>query len=286
MKQFSAMKQTTVALLMMMGSWMTTTAQDIAVSQEEMVVEYYAVPSPEEILSYIHNNEITYTPKLMNSPTNSDKYQTSKERLVAFGMYLADMAYAGSFEQSGTALRYFEVTERSGKSMNLFPAEIEGLVERMLNNMNRIDSINNIYDELYLMVIANLHDTDRFGEYALISAGGFIEALYLALNSSDSDLKEDGFRMRVWDQKMILDQLKSMFNKYLNETQKAQVMKDFEGVFAAFDEFAKSPQATTSNKRDDGAMVLGAAPAKAKAVNPIENIHQEINLLRAKWVRE
>lgn len=280
------MKQTTVALLMMMGSWMTTTAQDIAVSQEEMVVEYYAVPSPEEILAYIHNNKITYTPKLMNSPANSDKYQTSKERLVAFGMYLADMAYAGSFEQSGTALRYFEVTERSGKSMNLFPAEIEGLVERMLNNMNRIDSINNIYDELYLMVIANLHDTDRFGEYALISAGGFIEALYLALNSSDSRLKEDGFRMRVWDQKMILDQLKSMFNKYLNETQKAQVMKDFEGVFTAYEEFANSPQATTSNKRDDGAMVLGAAPAKGKAINPIENIHQEINLLRAKWVRE
>lgn len=280
------MKQTTVALLMMMGSWMTTTAQDIAVSQEEMVVEYYAVPSPEEILAYIHNNKITYTPKLMNSPTNSDKYQTSKERLVAFGMYLADMAYAGSFEQSGTALRYFEVTERSGKSMNLFPAEIEDLVERMLNNMNHIDSINNIYDELYLMVIANLHDTDRFGEYALISAGGFIEALYLALNSSDSRLKEDGFRMRVWDQKMILDQLKSMFNKYLNETQKTQVMKDFEGVFTAFEEFAKSPQATTSNKRNDGAMVLGAAPAKEKAVNPIENIHQEINLLRAKWVRE
>jgi len=286
MKQFSAMKQTTVALLMMMGSWMTTTAQDIAVSQEEMVVEYYAVPSPEEILSYIHNNKITYIPKLMNSPANSDKYQTSKERLVAFGMYLADMAYAGSFEQSGTALRYFEVTERAGKSMNLFPAEIEGLVERMLNNMNRIDSINNIYDELYLMVIANLHDTDRFGEYALISAGGFVEALYLALNSSDSRLKEDGFRMRVWDQKMILDQLKSMFNKYLNETQKTQVMKDFEGVFTAFEEFANSPQATTSNKRDDGAMVLGAAPAKEKAVNPIENIHQEINLLRAKWVRE
>lgn len=280
------MKQTTVALLMMMGSWMTTTAQDIAVSQEEMVVEYYAVPSPEEILSYIHNNKITYTPKLMNSPANSDKYQTSKERLVAFGMYLADMAYAGSFEQSGTALRYFEVTERAGKSMNLFPAEIEDLVERMLNNMNRIDSINNIYDELYLMVIANLHDTDRFGEYALISAGGFIEALYLALNSSDSDLKEDEFRMRVWDQKMILDQLKSMFNKYLNETQKTQVMKDFEGVFTAFEEFANSPQATTSNKRNDGAMVLGAAPAKGKAINPIENIHQEINLLRAKWVRE
>lgn len=251
-----------------------------------MVVEYYAVPSPEEILSYIHNNKITYTPKLMNSPANSDKYQTSKERLVAFGIYLADMAYAGSFEQSGTALRYFEVTERAGKSMNLFPAEIEDLVERMLNNMNRIDSINNIYDELYLMVIANLHDTDRFGEYALISAGGFIEALYLALNSSDSDLKEDEFRMRVWDQKMILDQLKSMFNKYLNETQKTQVMKDFEGVFTAFEEFANSPQATTSNKRDDGAMVLGAAPAKEKAINPIENIHQEINLLRAKWVRE
>ncbi len=262
-------------------------AQEISVSQEEMVVEYYAIPSPDEILTYIHNNEIGYTPALLTDLKKSGLYQTSTERLLSFGIYMADMAYAASFEQSGTALRYFELTETIGKNMNLFPPEIQNIGERLMNNMNRMDSINEIYDELYLLVIANLHDTDRFGEYALISAGGFIESMYLALNSNGSKIKEDDFSMRVWDQKMILDQLNNMFKKYLNETQKKQVIADFEGLNKVFSEFSTSgPKSTTTEKRNDGAVVIGSSSTVKPTSDPIENVHKEVNKLREKWVKK
>lgn len=262
-------------------------AQEISVSQEEMVVEYYAIPSPDEILSYIHNNEIGYTPALLSDITKSGQYHTSSERLISFGIYMADMAYAASFEQSGTALRYFELTETIGKNMNLFPPEIQNIGERLMNNMNRMDSINEIYDELYLLVIANLHDTDRFGEYALISAGGFIESMYLALNSNGSKIKEDDFSMRVWDQKMILDQLNNMFKKYLNETQKQQVMADFEGLNKVFSEFTSAASSsTTTEKRKDGAVVIGSSSAAKPTSEPIENVHREVNKLREKWIKK
>ncbi len=262
-------------------------AQDISVSQEEMVVEYYAIPSPDEILSYIHNNEIGYTPALLTDIKKSGLYQTSTERMLSFGIYMADMAYAASFEQSGTALRYFELTETIGKNMNLFPPEIQNIGERLMNNMNRMDSINEIYDELYLLVIANLHDTNRFGEYALISAGGFIESMYLALNSNGSKIKEDDFSMRVWDQKMILDQLNNMFKKYLNETQKKQVLTDFEGLNKVFNEFSASgTSSTTSEKRSDGALVIGSSSTAKPTSDPIENVHKEVNKLREKWIKK
>jgi hypothetical protein len=265
----------------------TMNAQEISVSQEEMVVEYYAIPSPDEILSYIHNNEIGYTRELLTDLTKSNLYQTSTDRLLSFGFYMADMAYAASFEQSGTALRYFELTETIGKNVNLFPPEIQNIGERLMNNMNRMDSINEIYDELYLLVISNLHDTDRFGEYALISAGGFIESMYLALNSKGSKIKENEFGMRVWDQKMILDQLNNMFGKYLNETQKKQVQTDFEGLNAAFSEYsALEAAAKTSEKRSDGAVVIGSNSPDHSSSNPIDNIHKEVNKLRDKWVKK
>jgi hypothetical protein len=265
----------------------TIEAQEISVSQEEMVVEYYAIPSPDEILSYIHNNEIGYTPALLTDISKSGLYQTSTERLVSFGVYMADMAYAASFEQSGTALRYFELTETIGKNMNLFPPEIQDIGERLMNNMNRMDSINDIYDELYLLVIANLHDTDRFGEYALISAGGFIESMYLALNSKGSKIKENDFGLRVWDQKMILDQLNNMFKKYLNESQKKQVMADFEGLNKVFSEFSTTNTSRpTTEKRSDGAVLIGSTSSEKPGSNSIENIHKEVNKLRLKWIKK
>lgn len=283
----SARKVLTLFTIAIAMSSFNLSAQDISVSQEEMVVEYYAIPSPDEILSYIHNNEIGYTRSLLTDLSKSNLYQTSTDRLLSFGFYMADMAYAASFEQSGTALRYFEVTETIGKNINLFPAEIQNIGERLMNNMNRIDSINEIYDELYLLVISNLHDTDRFGEYALISAGGFIESMYLALNSNGSKIKEDDFSMRVWDQKMILDQLNNMFKKYLNETQKKQIMADFAGLNAVFSEYTSSESfSKTSEKRSDGAVVIGSTAPAEPASNPIDDIHKEVNKLRDKWVKK
>ena len=261
--------------------------QNVTNTQEEMVVEYYAIPSPDEVLNYIHNNEISYTPALLSNPNKSDLYQTSTAQMLSFGVYLADMAYAVSFGQTGTALPYFELTESMGKSMNLFPPEIQNIGERLMNNMNDLDSINALYDELYLMVIANLHDNGRFGEYALISAGGIVEALYLGLNSNGSKIKEDGFRMRVWDQKMILEQLNEMSNKYLNETQKKAVLNDMQILFSAFKDYSEtSNEVATAKSREDGAVILGAPQTKAVPPKNIDKIHNAVNTLRAKWVKE
>jgi hypothetical protein len=93
--------------------------------------------------------------------------------------------------------------------------------------------------------------------------------------------------MRVWDQKMILDQLNNMFQKYLNETQKKQVLADFEGLNAMFNEYSSSaaPSATTE-KRSDGAVLVGSASSKTPISKPIDNIHKEVNKLHDKWVKK
>lgn len=272
-----------LAVIIFAGLAVATNAAAQQSGQTE-VIEYYAIPSPDEILSYIHNNEISYTPSLLTNPDNSSHYQTSTDQMLAFGIYLADMAYAVSFEQSGTALRFFEVTESMGKSMNIFPPEILNIGERLLRSLDNLDSINALYDEMYLVVISSLHDAGRFGEYATISAGGVVEALYLALNSRDSKIKEDAFRMRVWEQKMILEQLETMSNKYLNESQKKKILGDMKDLYAAFDEIPSQDATTNAEKRNDGAVVLGSTKPTLKPAS-IDIIHKAVNDLRAKWVK-
>lgn len=281
---FNILQPVFIILVLLFVLNISSRAQNAA-SQDELVVEFYSIPSPDEILSYIHQNQIDYTPRLLVNTQKRNQYSTFKERLLSYGFYTANMAYAMSFEQTNTALEYFDITDNLGKNLNIFPPETEKLTRRLMRNMNNIDSLNMLYDEIYLTVIANLHDTERFGEYALISAGGFVESLYLALNSSGRRGLEDDFRMRIWDQKMILDQIVKMFELYLSPQLKNEMLNDIKGLRAAFNEYTQIAAQATGQKRADGAMVIGAANNAKQGINPIENIHAAVNELRAKWVK-
>ncbi|TCO09587.1 hypothetical protein EV194_1026 [Natronoflexus pectinivorans] len=259
-------------------------ARDVESQDEEFIVEFYSIPSPDEILTYIHNSEIQFTPRLLNDVRKSDSYNTFRERLLAYGFYMANLAYSISFEQNNTGLQYFNTVDEMGRQLNIFPPEVEELGHRLMRNMNQMDSLNLIYDELYLLVIANLHDTDRFGEYALISAGGFVESLYLALNSDGSKIHDDGFRMRVWDQKLIINQLVIMFSRHLTASVKNSMMNDMQGLIDAFNEFTIETESTKVAGTSNGVITIGGGRATGSTVNSIRRIHEEVNKLREKWV--
>ncbi|MGQ1948263.1 hypothetical protein ACT3CD_14300 [Geofilum sp. OHC36d9] len=253
---------------------------------DDMLVEYYSIPAPDEILSYIHNNQIQFTPSTLTDLSKKNNYRTNSDKLLSFGFYLADMAYAITFDQSGTALDYFSTVEEMGKNLNIFPPEVEALGQRIMKNMNRMDSLNNLYDEVYLTIIGNLHETGRFGEYAMISAGGFIESLHLALNSNGTRITEDEFKLRIWEQKMIMDQLNKMLDKYLTGSTRTKMKADVSELTTAFDQYIQKNATTSSATRNDGAVLIGMpSPPQETAVQPILKIHQEVDALRARWIK-
>lgn len=252
---------------------------------EEIVVEFYSIPSPDEILSYIRNNEIQYTQEILTDETQISKYRTSTEKLIALGLNLADMAYSISYNQTSTSLNYFEVVEDLGKNLNIFPPEVEEIGQRIIKNMNRLDSLNMLYDEVYLTIIGNLHETRRFGEYAIISAGGFVESLYLALNSKGTKIMEDEFNQKVWEQKMIMDQLHKMFDRYLSSSVKTKMLKDIAPLTEAFNKFVQHNAVTSAATQVDGSILIGMPPTNETETPPITEIIEEVNKLRNEWVK-
>ncbi len=282
---------TLIWMLLFLSSFQLTVKSEtgldyILQTEDEMLVEFYSIPSPDEILSYIHNNEIQYTPNIISDESKKNDYRTSTEKLQALGLYLADMAYTITYNQSATSLNYFEAVEELGKNLNIFPPEVEALGQRIVKNMNRMDSLNILYDEVYLTIIGNLHETGRFGEYAIISASGFVESLYLALNSNGTKIMEDEFIKRVWEQKMIMDQLHKMFERYLSPAVKNHILSDIAPLTEAFNGFIQHNTVKSSATLNDGAVLIGIVPTEEiQPLPPIKKIKEEVNKLRSKWVK-
>ncbi len=254
-------------------------------AEEELFVEFYSIPSPDEILSYIHNNEIKYTPNILLSSSNTGKYRTNTEKLLALGFFLTDMAYAVSFNKATTSLHFLEAIEDLSKNVNIIPRELSDLGKRIMHNINKLDSLNYLYDEIYLSIIGHLHETGRFGEYAIISAAAFIEILHLVANSEKSQSNEDEFNKRIWEQKMLLDQIQKMFDRYLSPTQNDSLSKDISNLNEAFNQYISLNTTTKSRTLRTGAVLVGVEGPIERVNPPIDDIVKNINNIRTKWAK-
>jgi hypothetical protein len=258
----------------------------IAPSSDSLEVEFYPIPSPDEILEYIDVNSLHYRESILNNLKNVDLYNTSYEKKIGFGLYMADLAYALSFEQTGTVMNYFGTIEGLGRELNLFPSEIGAISERFITNINRHDSLKNLYTESYILMIDHLDETSNIGSYAIISAGSFIESIYLALNSLNPDAENDAYKIRIWGQKLVFEQLMKIADHHLDKPLQERFYKDLAGLKRVFDTYSERPKPTTTQVKDNGNIVLGKADQKdGKKPASLTELRKEIDILRRKWVK-
>lgn len=253
---------------------------------DTMAVEFYPIPSADEILEYIDRNSLSFKSGLLLNQKNVELYKSSYDKRIGFGLYMANLAYALGFDQTGTALNYFEVIEKMGRELDLFPREIESISQRFINNIGRHDSLKSLYTESYILMIDHLGVTSSMGSYAIISAGSFVESIYFALNSVQSQHENDAFRLRIWNQKLVLEQLWKVADRHLDKAQKERLFNDLSGVKRIFDSYTERPKPVTREIKPDGTIVLGQ---KNQSVTnkpaSVQELKVEIDLLRKKWVK-
>lgn len=253
---------------------------------DSMVVEFYPIPSPDEILEYIDRNSLHYRDALLNNPTNVEIYNTSYDKKLGFGIYMADLAYALSFEQTGTVMNYFSIVEKMGRDLNLFPPDVEEISNRFIDNVNQHDSLKSLYTESYILMIDHLNETSNTSSYAIISAASFIESIYFALNSVKSEYEDDAYRLRIWNQKLVFEQLMTITDRHLDKLQKEKLFSDLEGVSRVFNSITIRPKPIKSEVKGNGTIVLGQNSSDENKPASIQELKNEINLLRNKWVKK
>jgi len=196
------------------------------------------------------------------------------------------LAYALSFDQTGSVINYFGTIDEMGRDLNLFPAEVAQISERFINNINQHDSLKNLYTDSYILMIDHLDQTSNIGSYAVISSGSFVESIYIALHSVKSEADDDAYRLRIWNQKLVFQQLLKIAERHLDKSQRDKLLNDMAGLKRVFDSYVERPKPIKSEPKGNNTMVLGqSSEPDSKKPASVNELRKEIDLLRAKWVK-
>ena len=170
-----------------------------------------------EMSSSFQSIEATYNVKLINSPANVNSYETSTDKALNLGVYAVDLSYAKYFDQFEQAGKYLKNMNKLSTELGIPNDKFLKSVKRIETNLTNKDSLVFIANELYKSTEDYLKANDKESAAALIIAGGWTEALYIAtqlvnVHKSDNELIE-----RIAEQKHSVEDLLSLLNKYNKE---------------------------------------------------------------------
>jgi hypothetical protein len=278
-----------LALLMLLAGFQYIDAQSkVSTTVEDtVVVEIFTLPSPDEIIEYVSQGKVNYRKDILLSTERMDeRFVSSKDKYIAFGMFLADLAYTISFKKYGNSLSYLQALEELGRELNVMPPHMNETKERFVTNMDNLDSLKAIYFEIYEMVMMNFYENNRFEHYTLISSGIFIESLFISIKSVDMETQTIEFKHRVWEQRLIFDHLSQMIERNVKSNTKSQLQADLKPLGEMYKKHAgTSPPETVKPRRNSRVIIIGQ---KAEPVNlevAIPEVQKEIEAVRAKWSR-
>lgn len=254
-------------------------------SGERMV--YYRFPSPEEVLRYIHQEELAFQEELVNPVNNAAQYIDSKAQSVNLGIYISDLAYATIFRKLNLASDYLEVVQRLSDALHIRYLEESEVKERVQKNLGNLDSLMTISRESYNYMVDYLVETNNEKTLALISAGAYIEALYLVLNQIHDFTPDNEILSKVMEQKYAFGNLYKYMEEYKDIPQVNEVLTEFKNINEVFDEviFEKSGKAGFEQK--NGELVLTGSKKKLSVdKETVLTLRDKVNTLRNSFVQD
>jgi hypothetical protein len=226
-----------------------------------------------EMSSLFQSSGAVYEQDLLNSPDRITDYITSSKKALNLGVYAVDLSYARIFEQLETAGKYFNAMQKMAEELGIPSDYFENTAKRFDRNINEKDSLIKIANEVYMATDNYLRENERYGAAAQIILGGWVEAIYIAVDiaekSKDFDIIE-----RLADQKVSLANVTDMLVNYKDDPVIAQFITELKKLQLVFDAFVVNVEGSF-----DPASISGKKAIQGFLVK-IGEIGKEIKTLR------
>ncbi len=167
---------------------------------------FYLIPSPKDMFAFTKNTNLKFSEAVLNPQENADKYLDTKTQETGFGIYSADLAYAASFNQTNKAGEYIKIVRNLSDEIGVTIFD-ESLIKRIDYIPENEDSLMRITNDTYHDIVKFLERNEREASLALISAGGWIESLYIVINLVGDYKKDNKVIQLIADQKNIFENL-------------------------------------------------------------------------------
>jgi hypothetical protein len=220
---------------------------------------YHLSPSPAEMLSVINVAELSFNVGLLNPQENMDNYLDTKSQTIGLGIYITDLAYAALFGRHEETLDYLDVVRTMAEQIRVTGAIDDELIENARNNVEYLDSLFDISNEAFINMLFFCERNDRPNTVIMLSAGAFIESLFLAVNLAGDNGQADYILQHLADQKYALDNL-MMFSGSLKDEDPnvAAVIEDLKPIEEIYNSLAIVAGTTTV----EAEKAAGDQPAK------------------------
>jgi len=166
---------------------------------------YHLYPSPGEMLSIINLNEMTFDGDLLNPVERSGQYLDNQSKTQLLGVYMTDLAYCALFGRHEATLDYLEVVRTLADEIRIESAIDDAMIAKAKKNVEYLDSLYTISNEAFMNILSFCEKNERSNTVVLLSAGAFVESMYLAVNLIDDYSTADRLLQHLADQKYTID---------------------------------------------------------------------------------
>jgi len=212
-----------------------------------LVYTKYNLPLPVDFYRFIKSHESNVQMKnFLNPITNCEKYICNKKRGINFGIYASDLAYSVVSENKQQSIDYFNVTKELADALHIAKGYSLEVVERLNDNLQNNDSLHQIASKAYWNACNYLEANDEVNILPLIIAGGWIESIYIAVNSVDENNPPTQILKRLTDEKQSLENLIQYLLDVITDSNTFEINADIQELGTNFKEL-RAVYATVPN---------------------------------------
>ena len=206
---------------------------------------FYALanlPSPLEIINTVFGTDVAYQKDLLNPEVNAQKYLTTCQKSVNYGIYGIDLAYISNYGKNQDLINYYLVAKTLAQDLGV-EESFTKFSDRFRANEENKDSLIKIIDMAYAETDKYMKSNERLLSSSQVLAGSFAESLYLSLallKDSEGCIPCQAVFNSIYRQKATLQNLIDLFKEFKNDKESAQLLADLETFKKTFDEI-KTP---------------------------------------------
>ncbi len=203
---------------------------------EENISKAFKLPSPVELYMFLWESNAKFNKKSLNSIDKVDNYITTTKKALNLGIYSSDLAYCTVFGKNQETFTYFTSTKKIAEDLGLTEGFDEAIAKRLDNNINNSDSLFEITNDSYSDVTRYLESQGQGDLLPLIVAGGWIESVFINVNSVEDFNKDYEIASLLVDQGVLLETLVDYFNSIEDKSEDVSlILNEFIDLQESFD---------------------------------------------------
>ncbi len=206
------------------------------------------IPSPWKLTKKLSSAKIGYNKNFLLSTGKRSNYVTNYQKAIGVGVFGAGIGMAVSHNQSQDALDNLDAISKLANELGINNAYDPEFSKKILDNINKPDTIQQMLDIAFDKAERNLRSNQRVATSVLIVAAGWVEGLYISVESLSAHLGRGGnghsIYMDINSHCHAFEYVFRLLNEYKSNADCAKLLQELEpakGTLLSFGKYGCDP---------------------------------------------